>query len=137
LCWSYTTYPTITSAVTLITGDTVTIRVRTPGKDDQSQPATTTGSTFNIAAISSFTGTGTNLIYQPNVLLYYKTPITTNYFGNALVFTFTNALTMATGNFVATYAASFSTPFTVTAVDTGTKLKAITTVSASSASMMA
>jgi len=62
LCWSYTTYPPITSAVTLLTGDTVTIRARTPNKDDQSQTATISGNTFVIAAIGAWSGSGTTTI---------------------------------------------------------------------------
>jgi len=137
LCWSYTTYPPITSAVTLLTGDTVTIRARTPGKDDQSQTATISATnTFVIAAIGAWAGTGTNLINQPNVLLYYKTPAGTTYFSNSLAFTFSNSLTMAAGNFVAVYASTFTPSFTVTATDATNKQSVVTTVSTSSTAMI-
>jgi hypothetical protein len=121
LCWSYTTYPTITSAVALAAGDTVTIRARTASKDDQSQAATISATnTFTIAAIGGWTGTGIT-INQPNVLLYYKTPAAVTYVANNLTFAFSNSLTMVTGNFVAVYATSFTPSFTVTATDATNK----------------
>ena len=71
------------------------------------------------------------------MLLYYKVPGGVAYTANSLVFTFSNSLTMVTGNYVAVYASSFTTPFTITATDSTNKYLNVTTMSAASGSMTA
>jgi hypothetical protein len=77
------------------------------------------------------------VVNLPNVLLYYKTPDGLTYFGNNLAFTFSNSLIMATGSYVAVYADSFTTPFTITATDSTNQYLNDTTISAASTSMTA
>jgi predicted phage tail protein len=90
------------------------------------------------AAITSPFGAGTSglTIGAPNVLLYYKVPGGATYTSAALAFTFSNGLTMVTGNYVAVYASSFTTPFTVTATDSTNNYYFSSSVSSSSTAMI-
>ena len=116
LCFSCT-YPTLTAApLSLATGDTLTVRARKASQNDQSLSVTIVATnTYTVPTPASWVG-GTNVINQPNVLLYFQTPLAATYFANNLAFTITGGLTASTGNFVAVYA-SFPTTVTVTATD--------------------